>query len=106
AQARAAVLRHEGANAVEGVGGDAAAIAQAARKLAVVDRAAAECRLGETGLTAEIGDFPQDGIVHGTIPAFPRPPETAALATTLSRRTCQKRNKPSCSRQPQTVPSS
>src|SRR5262249_30054156 len=65
-----AVLRHEGADAVERVGGDAAAVAQAAGELAVVDGAAAESRLREPGLTAEIGDFPQNRVVHGTIRRF------------------------------------
>ena len=42
---RAAVRRHEGADAVERVGGDAAAVAQPAGELAVVDGAPAEGRL-------------------------------------------------------------
>src|SRR6266511_2749069 len=61
----AAFLGHEGANAVERIGRDAAAVAQAAGELAVVDGAPAEGRLGEPGLATEIGDFSQDGVVHG-----------------------------------------
>jgi hypothetical protein len=45
---------HEAVNAVERIGCDAAAVAQARRELPVVDRASSEGRLGETGLTAII----------------------------------------------------
>src|SRR5262249_18443377 len=69
------VLGLEGADAVECVGGDTAAIAQAARELAVVDGAAAERRLRQSGLAAEIGDFPQNGVVHAMPPAFPGAPD-------------------------------
>src|SRR5215471_10416870 len=55
----AAVLGHERADAVERIGGDAPAVAQPARKLAVVDRAPAEGRLGKPGLAAIVGNFLQ-----------------------------------------------
>ena len=60
-----AMARHEAADAVERLGGDAPAVAQAACELAVVDGAAAEGRFRQAHLTAEIGDFLQDDIVHG-----------------------------------------
>src|SRR5512143_2250493 len=50
---RRGAARHEGADAIERVGGDAAAVAQPVGELAVVDGAAAEGRLGEPTLTAE-----------------------------------------------------
>ena len=65
AGARVGAARHEGADAVERVGGDAAAIAQAAGELAVVDGAAAEGRFGEPALAAEFADLLQDLLVHG-----------------------------------------
>ncbi len=70
AAARRAVgaARHEIADALERVGGDAAAIAQAAGKLAVVDRAAAEGRFCETSAPAEFADFLQNLIVHRAFP--------------------------------------
>ena len=61
----AVMARHEAADAVERLGGDAPAVAQAACELAVVDGAAAEGRFRQAALAAEIGDFLQDGIVHG-----------------------------------------
>jgi len=61
--------RHEAVNAVERVGGDAAAIAQPRRKLAVVHRAAAEGGFGQAGAAAIIGDFRKQLLcVHGTRP--------------------------------------
>ena len=60
-----AMARHEAADAVERLGGDAPAVAQAACELAVVDGAAAEGRFRQAHLTAEIGDFLQDDVVHG-----------------------------------------
>src|SRR3954471_12732468 len=59
------MARHEFADAVERVGGDAPPVAQAARELAVVDGAASESRFRQSHLTAEIGDFLQDRVVHG-----------------------------------------
>src|SRR5512143_3253923 len=44
------VARHEGADAVERVGGDAAAVTQPVGELAVIHGAAAEGRLGEPAL--------------------------------------------------------
>ena len=63
----AGIRAHEGADAVERFGGDAAAIAQAAGQLAVIDRAAAEGGFGQTGLAAIVGDFLQQLLcVHRT----------------------------------------
>src|ERR1700731_1933294 len=63
------VRLHETVDAVEGVGGDAAAIAQPRRELAVVDRAAAEGGFGQAGAPAIIGDFRKQLLcVHGTRP--------------------------------------
>ena len=47
----------EGLNAVERVGGDAAAVAQPGSELAVIDGAPSECGLRKPGLTTIIGDF-------------------------------------------------
>ena len=63
------VRRHEAADAVERFGGDAAAVAQPAGELAVVDGAAAEGRFGQAGLAAVIGNFLQQLLrVHGGVP--------------------------------------
>src|SRR4051794_6958449 len=63
---RAFVGLHEGADGVERVGGDAPAVAQPRRELAVVDRAAAEGRLRQPGVTAIIGDLLQQVLcAHG-----------------------------------------
>jgi len=51
---------HVAVDAIERVGGDAAAIAQPRRELAVVDGAAAERRLGKPGLPTIIRDFLQE----------------------------------------------
>ena len=68
-RAGVAVGRHEAADAVERLGGDAAAVAQPAGELAVVDRAAAEGRFGQAGLPAIVGDFLQQFLrVHGACP--------------------------------------
>jgi hypothetical protein len=48
---------HETMNAIEGVGGDAAAIAKPCGKLAVIDGAASESRFGKSGLPTIVGDF-------------------------------------------------
>ena len=66
----ALMARHEAADAVERLGGDAPAVAQAAGELAVVHGAAAEGRFGKAALAAEIGDFLQDGVVHGRVPRW------------------------------------
>ena len=63
------VRLHETVNPIERVGGDAAAIAQPRRELAVVDRAAAEGGFGQAGAPAIIGDFRKQLLcVHGTRP--------------------------------------
>ena len=63
----AGLRRHEAVDAVERVGGDAAAVAQPRGELAVVDRAAAERGFGEAGLPAIVGDFLEELLgVHGT----------------------------------------
>ena len=63
------VRLHKTVNAVERVGGDAAAIAQPRRELAVVHRAAAEGGFGQAGAPAIIGDFRKQLLcVHGTRP--------------------------------------
>ena len=55
-----------GLDAVEGVDGDALALAQPVYQLAVVHGAAAKGRLGHIGLTAEVGNLAQDLVVfHG-----------------------------------------
>ncbi len=51
--------RHEALDTVERVGGDAAAVAQPRRQLAVIDRAAAERRFGQSRAPAVIGNFLQ-----------------------------------------------
>jgi hypothetical protein len=61
---RAGGRRDIGVDAIQRVDRDALALAQAMDKLAVIDRAPAECRLGKPGLTAEIGDLLQDRVVH------------------------------------------
>ena len=64
------VRRHETVDAVERVGGDAPAVAQPRRQLAVVDRAAAEGRFGKPGLPAIIGNFLQQLLgVHRNLAA-------------------------------------
>src|SRR5205085_8524193 len=93
----AGVAGHESADALERVGGDAPAVAQAARKLAVVDCAPPKGRLRKPGLTAEIGDFPQDRVVHG---ACPRAFGSLLFCPEL----VPERTKSTLGRQPQTVP--
>ena len=65
---RAAALRrmrrHEAVDAVERVGGDAAAVAQPRRELAVIDGAPAEGRFRQPGLPAIVGDFLQAVVVR------------------------------------------
>src|SRR5262245_52785558 len=56
---RGAVGGDEGADAVERVGGDAAAVAQPGGELAVIDSAPAEGRLGKPGVPAIVGNFLQ-----------------------------------------------
>ena len=69
------VLGHERADAVERVGGDASAVAQAARELAVVDRAASEGRFRDPGAPAVVGNLAQDGVVHGAPTVIARRPK-------------------------------
>ena len=70
-----AVLDHEGADAVERIGGDAAAIAQAVGELAVIDGAAAEGGFGQAGLAAVVGDFLEQllGVRHRVLADPDRP---------------------------------
>ena len=71
------IARHEGTDAVEGVGGDAAAIAQAAGKLAVIDRAAAESGFRQAAAAAKFADLLEDLLVHGGVSRY------AALMTAV-----------------------
>ena len=57
-------VRHEAADALQRIGGDAPAIAQAAGELTVVDGAAAEGRFGETAPAAEFADLLENLLVH------------------------------------------
>src|SRR5215469_10578271 len=60
---------HEAVDAIERVGGDAAAIAQPRRELAVIHRAAAEGGFGEPRLAAIIGNFLEELLrIHGATP--------------------------------------
>ena len=64
----AGLRRHEAVDAVERVGGDAAAIAQPRGKLAVVDGAPAEGRFRQAGLAAIVGDFRKELLrIHGRL---------------------------------------
>src|SRR5450756_1086456 len=65
------VARHETADALERIGGDAAAIAQTVGELAVVDRAAAEGGFGQAALAAEFADLLEYLIVHGGASLWP-----------------------------------
>ena len=66
-----AVRRHEGADAVERFGRDAAAVAKAARELAVVDGAPSERGFGEAGGAAVFGDFLKQLLrIHWRRPGF------------------------------------
>src|SRR5262249_60566913 len=57
---------HEAADAVERLGGDAAAVAQPRGELAVVDGALAEGRFRQAAVPAIVGDFLQQVLrVHG-----------------------------------------
>jgi hypothetical protein len=70
---------HEAVDAIERVGGDAAAVAQPRRELAVVDGAAAERGFGQPGAAAIVGDLLKQLLrVHGTRPG--RFPSAAARA--------------------------
>src|SRR5215475_2806853 len=63
---RGAVGFHEAADAVERLGGDAAAVAQPRGELAVVDGAPAEGRFRKSAVPAIVGDFLQQVLrVHG-----------------------------------------
>jgi hypothetical protein len=53
------IHRHERADAIERLGGDAPAIAQPAGELAVIDCAPTEGRFSEPGLASIIGNFLQ-----------------------------------------------
>ena len=56
------------ADAVERLGGDAAAVAKPARELAVVDGAPAEGGFGQAGLPAIVGDFLQQFLRVHAVP--------------------------------------
>src|SRR6185312_9090674 len=71
--------RHEAADAVERVGGDAAAVTQPAGEFAIVDGAAAESRFGKTALPAKFADFLQYLFVHGPPSGFSSLPEANQL---------------------------
>src|SRR6185503_18999137 len=58
------IARHERADAIQRIGRDAAAVAQAAGELAVVDGAATKGRLGEPAGTAEFADLLENLFVH------------------------------------------
>ena len=70
--------RHEAVDAVERVGGDAAAVAQPRGELAVIDGAAAEGRFRKPGLAAIVRNFLKELLrVHGVtrlpdVSSFPR----------------------------------
>ena len=75
---------HEAVDAIERVGGDAAAIAQPRCELAVIHRAAAESGFGEPGLPAIIGDFLEELLrIHGVTPLPRLVSSTGARATLL-----------------------
>src|SRR5262249_41733395 len=61
------IAGHERPDAIERVSRDAAAIAQAAGQLSVVDGAAAEGRLGEPARTAEFADLLENLFVHAGV---------------------------------------
>src|SRR5262249_2350143 len=68
-------------NAVEGIGGDAAAVAQPRRQLAVVNGTPTEGGFGKTGTPAIIRNFLEQLLcVHGSSPA-----RTPALGSFLTR---------------------
>src|SRR4051794_37396313 len=52
-----------GLDAIEGIDGDALALAQAVHQLAVIDRASAERRFRHVGVAAEFGYLAQDILV-------------------------------------------
>src|SRR5262245_43379944 len=63
-----AVAGDEGADTVERVGGDTAAVAQPGGELAVVDGAPSESRLGKSAVPAIVGDLLQQFLgVHGAV---------------------------------------
>ena len=61
------VASHEGTNSLERVGGDAAAIAQPARQLAVIHGAAAESQFGKSARAAKFADLLENLLVHGDV---------------------------------------
>src|SRR5215813_9648587 len=65
-----AVAGDEGADTVERVGGDAAAVAEPGGELAVIDGAPPESRLGKSAVAAIVGNLLQQFLgVHGCRPA-------------------------------------
>src|SRR5690348_14596149 len=61
---------HEAVNAVERIGGDAAAVAQARRQLAVIDRAPAEGGFRKSGAPAVVRNLLEQLLcVHCPLPA-------------------------------------
>src|SRR5262249_3499790 len=83
---RRAVVLHETADAIERLGGDAAAVAQPPGELAVVDGAAAEGRFRKAAMPAVVGDLLQQFLrVHGLEALrFRSKPARAALPGTAS----------------------
>ena len=85
-----AVVLHELADAIDCLGGDAAAIAQPLGELAVVDGAAAEGGFRKSAVPAIVGDFLQQFLrVHGAKPRpFPpnlRVPHLSKLTASVRR---------------------
>src|SRR5262249_17903250 len=78
---RCLVALHETADAIERLGGDAAAVAQSRGELAVVDSTAAEGRFRQSAVPTVIGDLLQQFLrVHGRgTPEFRSHPARAGL---------------------------
>jgi hypothetical protein len=91
---------HEGHDAIDGFGGNAAAVSQPIGELAVVDGAAAEGRFGQPGMPAEIGNLLKQLLGgHGSrLVSSPADVLVAAASGT------EKRSSRIGIRQPQTVP--
>ena len=71
------VSSHEAMDAIERIGGDAAAVAEPRGELAVIDGPASEGRFGKSGLPTIVGDFLEQLLgVHGT----PRPEVSSTRA--------------------------
>src|SRR5262245_56161169 len=104
---RGPVGLHEAADAVERLGGDAAAVAQPRGELAVVDGAPAEGRFRKSAVPAIVGDFLQQVLrVHGpNASAFRSDLRAPRLGTACEGAgTVPQRTKRADVRQPQNVP--